>query len=216
VGHAVRREEAERPIQPCGTPPLPTETVTLAGPHQMVPNLLLDPVSNEEKHRLEWPIAKYCTQPRRIGLICAITSLSGRDRWLRKICLSVRNSPSLFHPRGAKRHPSVSPTANPTEVKAEKSEALALREVHPSTLLLVHLDLERRQFLSKSPFDRRTEPALARMSCRGCRLHLMLRPACWLRPKRLSTPRLGRTTLIARLGSATRRSGTHRGGTCTR
>jgi len=29
--------------------------------------------------------------------------------------------------------------------------------------LLVHLDLERRQFLSKSPFDRRTKPALARM-----------------------------------------------------
>jgi hypothetical protein len=44
----------------------------------------------------------------------------------------------------------------------------------------------------------------------------MLRPACWLPPKRLLTPRLGRTTLIARLGSATRRSGTYRGGTCTR
>ena len=83
-----------------------------------------------EKHRLEWPTAKYCTQPRRIGLICAITSLMGRDRWLRKICLSVRNSAVRFFPRG----------------------------------LLVHLDLERRQFLSKSPFDRRTKPALARMS----------------------------------------------------
>src|SRR5713226_8678949 len=45
-----------------------------------------------EKHRLEWPTAKYRTQPRRIGLICAITSLRGRDRWLRKIGLSVRNS----------------------------------------------------------------------------------------------------------------------------
>jgi hypothetical protein len=28
----------------------------------------------------------------------------------------------LLHTRGAKRHPSASPTANPTEVKAEKSE----------------------------------------------------------------------------------------------
>src|SRR5467141_4051871 len=117
-----------------------------------------------EKHRLEWPTAKYCTQPRSIGLICAITSLRGRDRWLRKIGLSVRNSRPLFHPRGAKRHPSASPTANPTEVKAEKSEAFPLREVHPPSLLLVHLDVECRQFLSKSPFDRRTEPALARMS----------------------------------------------------
>ena len=43
MGNAVLREEAERPIQPCVTPPLPAKTVTLAGPHQMVPNLLLDP-----------------------------------------------------------------------------------------------------------------------------------------------------------------------------
>jgi hypothetical protein len=70
----------------------------------------------------------------------------------------------LLESRGAQRHPSASPTANPTEVKAEKSEALALREVHPPTLLLVHLDLERRQFLSKSPFNRRTKPVLTRMS----------------------------------------------------
>jgi len=61
-----------------------------------------------------------------------------------------------------------------------------------------------------------TGSALGLWICRGCRLHLMLRPACWLPPKRLSTPRLGRTTLIARLGSATRRSGTYRGGICTR
>ena len=46
VGNAVLREEAERPIEPCLGPPLPAETVTLAGSHQMVPNLLLDPVSN--------------------------------------------------------------------------------------------------------------------------------------------------------------------------
>ena len=28
------------------TPPLPAETVTLTGPHQMVPNLLFEPVAN--------------------------------------------------------------------------------------------------------------------------------------------------------------------------
>src|SRR5260370_309552 len=37
------------------------------------------------------------------------------------------------------------------------------RQMVPN-LLFDHLDLERRQSLSKSPFDRRTEPALARMS----------------------------------------------------
>jgi hypothetical protein len=117
-----------------------------------------------EKHRLEWPTAKYCTQPRSIGLIFAITSLMGRDRWLRNICLSVRRSAVRFFPlQGAKRHPSVSPTANPTEVKAEKSEALALRQVHPPSLLLVHLDLERRQFLTESSLDRRAQPVLSRV-----------------------------------------------------
>jgi hypothetical protein len=37
----------------------------------------------------------------------------------------------LLASRRPQRHPSISPTANPTEVKAKKSEALALREVHP-------------------------------------------------------------------------------------
>src|SRR5216684_1166936 len=46
VSNSVLREESERPVQPCFTPPLPAETVTLAGPHQMVPNLLFDPGSN--------------------------------------------------------------------------------------------------------------------------------------------------------------------------
>jgi len=55
-----------------------------------------------EKHRLELPIAKYCTQPRRIGLIFTITSLIGRDRWLRKIGLSVRNSAVRFFTRGVR------------------------------------------------------------------------------------------------------------------
>src|SRR5258707_14623779 len=44
----------------------------------------------------------------------------------------------------------------------------------------------------------------------------MLRPACWLPPQRLLTPRLAHASLLARLGSATRRSGAYRGGTCTR
>src|SRR5579864_1573658 len=44
----------------------------------------------------------------------------------------------------------------------------------------------------------------------------MLRPACWLPPKRPVTPRLDRRDLSQRPGSATRRSGAYRGGTCTR
>jgi hypothetical protein len=70
----------------------------------------------------------------------------------------------LLESRGAQRHPSASPTANPTEVKAEKSEALTSRQIHPPSFLLVHLDLERRQFLTESSFYRRTQPALSRVS----------------------------------------------------
>src|SRR5262245_53906488 len=44
----------------------------------------------------------------------------------------------------------------------------------------------------------------------------MLRPADLLPPKRLLTPRLGHRDLSRCLGSATRRSGAYRGGTCTR
>ena len=48
------------------------------------------------------PPQSTCTQPRSIGLMCAITSLTGRDRWLRKICLSVRCSAVRFFPRGVR------------------------------------------------------------------------------------------------------------------
>jgi len=59
--------------------------------------------------------------------------------------------------------------------------------------------------------------------CRGCRLHFMLRPACLLPaaqrrplPHGLSTPRSSVEVSPEQMGSATRCSGTYRGGTCTR
>src|SRR5712691_3810367 len=164
VGNAVLREEAERPIEPCLGPPLPAETVTLAGPHQMVPNLLLDPVSNvrEAPARMADGKVLHPATQNRVDLRNHLADWPGPMAAENLLERAQQRRP-LFPPRGAKRHPSVSPSANPTEVKTQKSEALALREVHPPSLLLVHLDLERRQFLSKSPFDRRTKPALARM-----------------------------------------------------
>jgi hypothetical protein len=38
----------------------------------------------------------------------------------------VQQRSPLLQSRGPQRHPSVSPTANPTELKTQKSEALAL------------------------------------------------------------------------------------------
>ena len=58
--------------------------------------------------------------------------------------------------------------------------------------------------------------ALPLFICRGCNVHWWLRPARSLPPWRLSTPRLGRADLSARLGPATRPSDAYRGGTSTR
>ena len=53
--------------------------------------------------------------------------------------------------------------------------------------------------------------------CRGCRLHLMLRPAFLLPPQRLSTSRSGHEDLSSLdLGPATGRSGAYPDGTFTR
>src|SRR5438445_10622140 len=163
VGDAVLREEAERPIEPCLGPPLPAETVTLARARQMVPNLLVDPVSNvrEAPARMADRKVLHPATQNRVDLRNHLADWPGPMAAENLLERAQQRRP-LFHPRGAKRHPSVSPTANPTEVKAENSEALALREVHPPTLLLVHLDLERRQLLAESPFHRRAQPALSR------------------------------------------------------
>jgi hypothetical protein len=76
-------------------------------------------------------------------------------------CLQQRRP--LLPSRRLQRHPSASSTPNPTELKAQKSKALALRQVHSPTLFLVHLDLQFRQLLPQSLFHRRTQPTLPRM-----------------------------------------------------
>src|SRR5262249_52357817 len=46
VGNAVLVKQSQRAVQPLPIPPLPPETVTLARPSQMVPNLLFHPVAD--------------------------------------------------------------------------------------------------------------------------------------------------------------------------
>src|SRR5688500_15866489 len=65
--------------------------------------------------------------------------------------------------RGTQRHPSAAMTANPTELKAQKSEALPLREVDSSTFVLVHLDLELGKLLAEPVFHRRPKPLVSLM-----------------------------------------------------
>src|SRR6202140_1093854 len=165
MGDSVTMEESERSIQPRFAPPLPTETVTLARARQMVPNFLFDPVADVREAPARMTDRKVLHPAPQYRVDCR-NHLAERPGPMapENLLERAQQRRPLFHPRGAKRHPSVAPRGNPTEVKAKKSEALALREVHPPSLLLVHLDLERRQFLAKSPFDRRTQSALTRMS----------------------------------------------------
>jgi hypothetical protein len=105
-----------------------------------------------EKHPLEWLTATYYIQPSRIGLICnQPPSMIGRDRWRRKRCSTVRKSAAAFCSGCANRYPSVSPTANPTELTAAKSERSPGVRSTRRVLSLVHLDLKRRQFLFVVP-----------------------------------------------------------------
>src|SRR6266850_3386281 len=53
-----------------------------------------------EKHRLEWPMAKYFTHPRRIGLIFSITPPTGWEREVPKISLSLPSKAVRFLPFG--------------------------------------------------------------------------------------------------------------------
>jgi len=71
VGNGVLCEESERPVQPRVTPPLPAETVTLAGPRHMVPNLLLDPTSKSKMSTRSTAVWRRKALPSVIRLPCS-------------------------------------------------------------------------------------------------------------------------------------------------
>jgi hypothetical protein len=49
VAHLVVVEQPEFVIEPAPTPPLPAETLSVTGPHQITPHLLLHPVCDKAK-----------------------------------------------------------------------------------------------------------------------------------------------------------------------
>jgi hypothetical protein len=79
-----------------------------------------------EKQTLEFPMAKYFTHPRRIGLILSITPLIGWDMEFRKMSLSLSSSAVRFLPFGNKSgiHRPSPATPDTTELKAKKSKTL--------------------------------------------------------------------------------------------
>src|SRR5262245_27728829 len=138
--------------------------MTLAGPRQVVPHLLLYPVSDVREAPAGVTERKVLHPAAQNGIDTRNHLCDGPGPMTSKNRLErLQQCRPLGTSRRPQRHPSTSPTANPTELKAQKSEALALREVYSPTLLLVHLDLQFRQFLPQSLFHRRAQPALPRM-----------------------------------------------------
>src|SRR5262249_34527894 len=157
-------KQAQRSVKPFPTPPFPSKSSTLAGPRQMAPDLFLNPIADERKtptgvtHRkVVHPTAK-----NRIDLFDQATD------GLRLIALEnnsqlAQQGRPLLDLRYPQRHPSSLTTPDPPELKAQKSKALALLQIHVSALVLIHLNLEFCQFLPNTFLDCLPKPQLPPM-----------------------------------------------------
>src|SRR5437899_1833715 len=106
AGNSVLREESERRIQPRLAPPLPAKTVTLAGPHQMVPNLLFDPVANVREAPARMADGKVLHPATQHRVDCRNHLADGPGPMAAEHLLErAQERRPLFPPRGAKRHP---------------------------------------------------------------------------------------------------------------
>jgi hypothetical protein len=154
-------KQTQRSVKPFPTPPFPSKSSTLAGSRQMAPDLFLNPIADEREtptgvtHRkVVHPTAK-----NRIDLFDQATD------GLRLIALEnnsqlAQQGRPLLDLRYPQRHPSSLTTPDPPELKAQKSKALALLQIHVSALFLIHLDLEFCQFLPNSFLDCPPKPLL--------------------------------------------------------
>ena len=146
VGNPVVMEQPELAIQPCSAPSFPSEAVTLACTRQVVPNLLLHPVSDVREAATRVAECKVLHPATQDGIDTRNHLCDGPGPMTPKDLLErLQQRRPLLTSRRPQGHPSASPTANPTELTAQKFEALALREVHSPTLLLIDLDLQFRQ-----------------------------------------------------------------------
>ena len=76
----------------------------------------------------------------------------------------AEQSRAFLHLGPIQRHPATRTTANATEVKAEKPEALSSLQIHSSTLLFIHFHFKLGKLLPQSLFHRRLQPTLFGMS----------------------------------------------------
>src|SRR5262249_44770662 len=121
VRNVVLVEQSQRAVQPLPTPPLPPETMALARSSQVVPNLLFHPVADEGEAATRMTDRKVL-HPAAQDRIDTRNHLCDRPRPMTSEHLleCVQQRRPLLATRCQQRHPSASPTANPTELEAEK------------------------------------------------------------------------------------------------
>src|SRR5712692_7834930 len=161
VPHSVICEQAERVIEPCRTPPVPAEAPTIPRPHQVAPDLPLDPPLHYGKAPARVPdpeVVDPAPQLRvdrgdqllgRLGLIAS--------EYLLELLQQRRTLLPLWR---ILRPPAPPHRADAPEVEAQKSKALPPIQVHDPALLLVQLHIEFRQLFSQPSVYRLHQPVL--------------------------------------------------------
>ena len=92
-----------------------------------------------------------------------------RRRWLGRgatedILEGPKQRRALLRLRHPERHPPPAATSNPSKVEAQESEAVTVHQIHPAGLVLIHLDMERGQFLPDASLYGRAEPRILGVS----------------------------------------------------
>src|SRR6266849_83719 len=158
---AVIREQPERFMEPCRTPPLPAETPPIPRPHQMAPHLLLDPLPHKGKAPARVPDPEVVDPAPQLRVDLSDQRLDRLGLEASEPLLELPQQRRALLPlRRVLRPPASAQRARPPEVKAQESKALPPTQVHDPTLLLVQPHIEFRQLLSEPPGHRLHQPVL--------------------------------------------------------
>src|SRR5713101_2386611 len=133
---AVIREQPERFMEPCRTPPLPAETPPIPRPHQMAPHLLLDPLPHKGKAPARVPDPEVVDPAPQLRVDLSDQRLDRLGLEASEPLLELPQQRRALLPlRRVLRPPASAQRARPPEVKAQESKALPPTQVHDPTPL---------------------------------------------------------------------------------
>ena len=125
IPHSVVSEQPERGVEPCRTPPLPAEAPTIPRPHQMAPDLPLDPPPDNGKAPARVPDPEVVDPAPQLRVDLGDQLLHrlrpGAPEHLLELPPQRR---ALLRLRRVPRPPAPPQRADTPEVKAQEAEAL--------------------------------------------------------------------------------------------